>query len=274
MKKIKALLLIIGITVSFSFTILTGGNDPVEGIDIIVKIVPYPEKEVFNGEVNDLTIRQLNALSDEERSVFLSKYLATVFEEQLEEKNIEKHILKGLLQTRCSDCKRFETFVFLVPSKNKKFNYKVTIKATFDKKWKSIILNRTIFKEPVPNPFDDALNNEVNRLEAMIDATTRRRLTNQFKKVDFSKLKTKVDVYKSYLNLLNKNIPTIKRRTPGMDCLDGSGHCGTCDNCRTYPIEGIDDIIPEPIHNNNNHNKPVIKKNIQLKNTKKEFKKQ
>ena len=167
MKKITLLLFALGIFTAFGFTILQGGDNPIPGIDIIMKEDPSLVP-IMNLSMDDTSLKELSALEDEERSIYLSKYLTPIFEKATNEKGLEKVILKGLLQNRYFKCKSFETFTFKVPSNYKKNGYTVTFNIKFDTKWISVITDRENFEKPIANPHNFELIDTVNELESKL----------------------------------------------------------------------------------------------------------
>jgi hypothetical protein len=198
MKKITLLLFAVGIFTTFGFTVLQGGNTPVEGIDVIIKeagiIAP-------NGtfKMDKKSLKELSALRDIERSVYLSKYLTPIFEKITREKGLEKVILKGLIETRCIECKSFEVFEFKVPSNQSKKEYSITLNTKFDTKWITVITDRENYEKPIANPHNFELISTVNELESKLKPEERKKIVQQFKKTDFLKLKNREEVFNTYI---------------------------------------------------------------------------
>jgi hypothetical protein len=208
MKKITLLLFTIGIFTAFGFTILQGGNDPVPGIDIIIKEAGTTGFTPLAGaalgaagpiKMDKQSLKELSALADIERSVYLSKYLTPIFEKVTKEKGVEKAILNGLIETRCIECKSFEVFNFKVPSNNSKKMYSITLKTKFDTKWITAITDRDNFEKPIANPHNFELIDKVNELESKLKPEQKKELVEKFKKTDFSKLKNREEVFKTYI---------------------------------------------------------------------------
>lgn len=202
MKKATLLLLTIGIFTSLSFTIFQGGNTPVPGIDIIIK------REISNSDgfhpiagaaLGIKELKEISALAGIERSVYISKVITPIIEKATKEKGLEKDILKGLIKTRCIECKSFEAFTFKVPSKNSKKSYVITLNTKFDTKWITVITDRDNFEKPIPNPHHFNLINKVNELESKLKPEERKELVERFKKTNFSKLNTREQVFKEYI---------------------------------------------------------------------------
>ncbi|MCH3885094.1 hypothetical protein [Tenacibaculum aquimarinum] len=216
MKKIKLLVFAIGIFTTLGFALFQGGDDPVEGIDIIIKNA--------NNNVNLSTIKmdkqslkELSALADKDRSVYLSKYITPIVERATTEKGLESTILKGLLENRCVECKSFETFTFKVLSNTKKENYTITFNIKFDTKWITVITDRERFDKPIPNPHNFELIDIVNQSEKKLNTADLKKFVKQFE-YDFYRIeghigkeyKTKEDVFKGYI----KHLKTYK--SPGV----------------------------------------------------------
>ncbi|QRM89734.1 hypothetical protein FG167_11025 [Lacinutrix sp. WUR7] len=215
MKKSLLLFLTIGIFASLSFTLLSGGNTPVEGIDIIIK-----EAGINNGfvpiagaalAVEDL--KEISALTDIERSEYIAKVITPIVEKATKEKGLEKVILKGLIETRCIECKSFEVFDFKVPSNESKKIYSITLKTTFDTKWITVITDRENFEKPIANPHNFELIDKVNELESKIKPENRKELVQKFKNEFYrieghmgKEYKTKEQVFNAYIASLKKKI--------------------------------------------------------------------
>ena len=204
MKKITLLLLALGIFTAFGFTILQGGNDPIPAIDIIIIKEDPSSQPIMNLSMDDTSLKELSALADEERSIYLSKYLAPIFEKVTRDKGLEKAILRGLLQNRCIECKSFETFTFKVPSNYKKNGYVVTFNIKFDTKWITVITNRDNFEKPIANPHNFKLIDKVNELESKLKPQEIKELVKNFTKkdvyrIDLSMVTTKEEVFKNYI---------------------------------------------------------------------------
>jgi hypothetical protein len=206
MKKITLLLFAIGIFATFGFTFLQGGNTPVPGIDIIIKEAGIMAP---NGtfKMDKKSLKELSALRDIDRSVYLSKYLTPIFEKITREKGVEKAILKGLIETRCIECKSFEVFEFKVPSNQSKKEYSITLNTKFDTKWITVITDRESYEKPIENPHNFELINTINELESELKPENRKELVQGFKKTDFSKLKNREEVFKEYIKYI---------KTPGV----------------------------------------------------------
>ena len=203
MKKITLLLFAIGIFTTFGFTILQGGDTPVEGIDIIIERTNVITTGALDDELattmNNTLIDELNSLKGLERSVYLSKYITPIFEKATNEKGLEKAILKGLIDTRCIECKSYEVFEFKVPSIESKKEYLITLNVKFDTKWITVITERENFEKPIANPHNFELIDTVNELESKLKPEQRKELVKKFKKTDFSKLKNREEVFKNYI---------------------------------------------------------------------------
>ena len=232
MKKITLLLLllllfVIGIFTAFGFTILQGGNNPVPGIDIIIKEESVTGFTPLAGaalgvagplKMDNQSLKKLSALADIERSVYLSKYLTPIFEKVTKEKGVEKAILTGLIETRCIECRSFEVFSFKVPSNKSKKMYSITLNTKFDTKWITVITDRNNFEKPIANPHNFDLIDKVNELESKLKPGERKKLVEQFKKTDFLKLKNREEVFMLYMKTLRyrsrgSNVHSIKKRS-------------------------------------------------------------
>ena len=227
MKKITLLLFAIGIFTTFGFTVLQGGDDPVPGIDIIIKEESVTGFTPLAGaalgaagplKMDNQSLKKLSALADIERSVYLSKYLTPIFEKVTKEKGVEKAILKGLIETRCIECKSFEVFSFKVPSNKSKKMYSITLNTKFDTKWITVITDRNNFEKPIANPHNFDLIDKVNELESKLKPGERKKLVEQFKKTDFLKLKNREEVFMLYMKTLRyrsrgSNVHSIKKRS-------------------------------------------------------------
>nr|WP_320136052.1 hypothetical protein [uncultured Amphritea sp.] len=103
-----------------------GGNDPVEGIDIIVKSVIMSETV----ELNERQLKRVSALKDESRSYYLSEVIAPMLNKAMggkyNEKELQNILLKQLLANRCNPCKAFETFSYKAQDSRTKETYSVT----------------------------------------------------------------------------------------------------------------------------------------------------
>jgi hypothetical protein len=103
-----------------------GGNDPVEGIDIIVKSVIMSETvELIEGQ-----LERVSALKDEARSYYLSEVIPPMLNKAMggkyNEKELQNILLKQLLTNRCNPCKAFETFSYKAKDSRTKEIYSVT----------------------------------------------------------------------------------------------------------------------------------------------------
>ncbi|WP_194851990.1 hypothetical protein [Nonlabens antarcticus] len=170
MKKITLLLFTIGIFTAFGFTVLQGGNDPVPGIDVIIKEAGIKET-LATFSVDHRSLKELSDLKDEERSIYLSKYLTPILEKITKEKGLEQMILKGLLETRCVECNDYEVFDFKVSSKKSKKEYSITLNTKFDTKWITVITDRDNFEKPIANPHNFEGIDRVNEIEKQFLST-------------------------------------------------------------------------------------------------------
>ncbi len=113
-----------------------GGNDPVPGIDVIIKREAGIAARV---ELNDEQLGKVSALKDEERSVYLSEVLPPIINKAMDgrfnETELQMILLKNLLANKCDPCRAFETFSYsAVDSKSKQvytiqFNLQTKVKA-------------------------------------------------------------------------------------------------------------------------------------------------
>jgi len=219
MKKITLLLFTIGVFATFGFSILQGGNDPIPGIDVI--IVRRPRPVIANPidiiSINKETLKKISSFANEERSVYISKVITPIIEKATKEKGLGKIILKGLLETRCIECKSFETFTFIVPSKIKGNEYSITLNVKFDKKWITVITDRGNFEKPIENPYNFDLLDTVNELESKLKSEKRKDLAQKFKNEFYrieghigKEYKTKEQVFNAYITSLKKKISEQK----------------------------------------------------------------
>ncbi len=112
-----------------------GGNDPVPGIDVIIKREGSIAARV---ELDDEQLGKVSALKDEERSIYLSKVIPPMINKAMEgrfdESELQKILLNNLLANRCDPCNAFETFsYYAIDSKSKQvysiqFNLQTEVK--------------------------------------------------------------------------------------------------------------------------------------------------
>lgn len=103
-----------------------GGNDPVPGIDVIIKREGSIAAKI---ELNDEQLEKVSALRDEDRSIYLSKVIPPMLNKAMEnrfsESELQKILLKNLLANRCDPCKAFETFSYKAQDSQSKQAYSV-----------------------------------------------------------------------------------------------------------------------------------------------------
>lgn len=111
-----------------------GGNDPVEGIDVIIKEAGLAARV----ELDDEQLGKVSALKDEDRSIYLSEVLPSMINKAMDgrfnETELQMILLKNLLANRCDPCNAFETFSYsAIDSKSKQvysiqFNLQTKVK--------------------------------------------------------------------------------------------------------------------------------------------------
>lgn len=128
-----------------------GGNDPVPGIDVIIK-----REGVFKKvELDDRHLAQVSALKDEARSNYLAKVLPPMInkamEGKLDEKELQQVLHKQLLANRCDPCRDFETFSYTEKDSRTKATYNLRFNLYTDVKVQKphVQLDKLNFKKHV-----------------------------------------------------------------------------------------------------------------------------
>lgn len=116
------------VTTVFLLPMLTfaqGGNDPVEGVDIIIQESSISAKI----ELNDSQLKIVSELEGEARSHYLAKTFPPLINDimggKYNETEVESILLKQLLFNRCNPCKAFENFSYTAMDSRTRKHYSI-----------------------------------------------------------------------------------------------------------------------------------------------------
>lgn len=112
-----------------------GGNDPISGIDMIIKEDPG-SRPIRPLSLSTREIKQLNKLKGNARPKFLAKVitprLAKISERAEASINWNKELQQGLSDHWCGPCKMATSFTLISKSKDPEVTYKVNFNIRFD----------------------------------------------------------------------------------------------------------------------------------------------
>ena len=130
MNIIKAILM----SVAFLLPMLTyaiGGNDPIDGIDIIIKKNPG-SRPITNFSLGDKSVIKANALQGERRSSYLTKIILAQLnkktEGQFKGKEWQTIFFKNIATIKCYSCEKPNSYTFITTDSKSKQSYSIQLK--------------------------------------------------------------------------------------------------------------------------------------------------